>query len=477
MLPETVRTGDVTIKEQGFTSYFSVDGESHSFSVRYYDNDWKPFPDHLKKRLARMVSSVWVASIPAKEKVFTHRLNDADIELLEFITYQTQGHYRRAMKYPSLESNPTMHVTEGDDDWSDIELDDEGCGLYFSGGRDAFSTLGLLEDADYDPHLLQVNNGSSWDAGEKSRETFMEDWDRHIDTAWNNFPVLKREITKDHGIFWHREAPIFYMTFFMSLPILEKSLMFFGNEATTTRFCNVGRDRILNSSWEQSQFSTYLMTQWAQKNGFDLRVGSILREMGDYRVMKELVERHRDYWDLSVSCFFVDTDNDYSPCSKCHKDFRNYLCLSAIGADTSQYDMERLQEFEMDPANLMWKTLLPNDFAHMVHKGILEDQLIGDMNFSMDFLDIPAQERPEIEGLMFKRERANPSYFLDREEFKRIYEAVMDDDSAHLPVDDGANWYHTEDLDHVYDVISEWDVADTFDYSAKITSNNSLLDY
>lgn len=462
MLPEQTRTGRVVVNEQGFTSHFSVDGDSHNFSVRYYDDQWKPFPDHLKKRLGEMVSSVWVAAIPSKRKIFTHRLDDPDIDLLEFIAYQTQGFYRRSMKYPAMEPNPTMMVTEGDSGWSEIELEDDGCGLYFSGGRDAFCTLGMLEDADYDPHLIMVNNGSSWDAGEKAREEFTEELDRHIDTAWNNFPVVKREITKEHGVFWHREAPIFYMTFLMSLPMLKKSLMFFGNEATTTRYCSVGKDRILNESWEQSMISTYLMTQWLQEHGVDARVGSILREMGDYRVMKELVERFPDYWDQAVSCFFVDKENEYSPCSKCHKCYRNYLCLRAIGADTSHYDEERLAEYEIDPANLMWKTILPNDFAHINY-------------YAEEYVEAPNQKRPEIEGLMFKPERANPSYFLTRDEFKRIYQSVMDDDECWLLSEPGPQWISTRDLDHIYDIASEWSVEDQFDYSVKIRNNNSLL--
>lgn len=460
MLPEVVRTGQVNVRERGFTSYFSVDGKSHNFSVRYYEDAWKEFPDHLKKRLAQMVSSVWVASIPSQEKVFTHRLNQADVDLLKFISYQTQGYYRRSMNYPSLTERPMLHITEGDGDWSDMELEQDECGLYFSGGRDAFCSLGLLEDAGYDVHIQMHNNGSPWDAGEKAREGFDEQ-ERHIDTLWNNESVLKREITKDHKVFWHKECPTFFLKFFSSLPLLKQGLMFFGNEATTTRFTSVGKDRILNGSWEQSQTTTYLMTKWAQENGIELRVGSILREMGDYRVLKELVERWPDYWDLSISCFFVDQDNDYQPCSKCHKCFRNYLTMEAIGAE-HKYDMERIRNYEIDPSALMWKTLLPNDMSH-----------INEHNDGI-FADVPSQHRPEIEGLMFKKDRANPAYFLSRDEFKRIYDVVRDDDTCWL-VDDDKGWKSVFDLDEVYDQLEEWNVEDQFDFEAKVKRNNSLL--
>jgi hypothetical protein len=459
MIPSQTRTGGVEIKEQGFTSYFSVDGTPHSFSTRYYDGHWRPFPDHLKRRLAQIVGSVWVASIPAEDKIFTHRLNEADIDMLKFIAYQTQGAYRKSMKYPALENRPTLHVTRDNHDWSDIELKTDDCGVYFSGGRDAFCTLGLLEEAGYTPHLQMHNNGSSWDAGELAREEFKERG-RQVDTVWNNFSLLKREITKEHDIYWHLESPIFHMTFFESLPMLQQELMFFGNEATTTRYTWVGKDRIHHQSWEQSITATHLMTKWAQENGINLRVGSILREMGDYRVMKELTERYPDYRDLSRSCFFVNTDNEYEPCSKCNKDMRHWLALKAFGGPTDRYDEDRLREHKPDPSILMQDMLLPNDISHM-------NALTGGF-----FTDVPEATCPEVEGLMFKKDRSNPSRFLTRDEFKNIYQVVMDDDKCWLLFESGSS---TTDLDYVYDVTEEWDIEQAFDYSVPVEENNSLL--
>lgn len=460
MLPEITRTGRVEIKEQGFTSYFSVDGEAHSFSTRYYDNDWRPFPDHLKRKLGQLISSVWVAAIPSQEKVFTHRLSEADIKYLKYISYQTQGLYRMNMRYPSLESDPTLHVTPGETDWSDLDLKEDSCGVYFSGGRDAFCTLGLLEDAGYDPHLMMFNNGSSWDAGENARNYFEEEG-RDVNTAWNNFSLLKREITKEHGIFWHLEAPIFQMTWLMSLPMLEHKLNFFGNEATTTRYTSVGKDKILHHSWEQSVHTNQMMTEWSQKEGIGQRVGSIVREMDQYRIMKELYERFPDYWEHAVSCFFVNKDDDYSPCSKCHKCQRNYLVLKAIGGDTSQYDEERIEEYGKDPSDLLWKTMLPNDLSHV--------------NYHIDrYPDYPNQKRREVEGAVFKEERTKPTHFLTRKEFKRVYSSVMDDDECWVLSEPGPKWIPVEDLDHMYDVVEDFETPE-LGVDTNVENNNSLL--
>lgn len=461
MLPGQSRTGKAVVREVGFTSHFSVDGENYSFSVKYHDGDqWKRFPDHLKKKVAELCSAAWVAAVPAQKKIFTHRLSDTDIEVLKYISFQSQGYYRYKVEYPGLEGRPELKVTRGDTNWSDLELDEEGCGVYFSGGRDAFATLALLEDAGYDPHLQMHNWGSTWETGEKARKKF-QDEGRDMDTLWNNKKVTERQISKDHNVYWLCEVPTFWLAFFESLPMLKHELMFFGNEATTTRFTSVGKDRILHSSWQQSMITNYLMTQWAEEHGINLRVGSILRELGDYRLTKELVERRPDYWDLSRSCFFVDDEDDFSPCSKCHKDFRNWMILQAIGHEDDRYDEKKLEEYEIDPAKLMWKTVLPNDFSHINYHTNL-------------YPDAPNQERPEIEGLMFKEDRANPAYFLTREEFNRIYEAIMDDDMAWIPNENG-EWTPESDLDKVYDTLEEWSVEDVYSYSGKVRENNSLL--
>lgn len=459
-LPEVTRTGEAQIRENGFTSYFSVDGNSHSFSVRYYGDCWRNFPKHLKKEVARMVSSVWVAAIPSQEKVFTHRVDDHDIKLLKFISYQNQAHYRKSMKYPSMESSPTLHVTKGGKDWSDIELDD-GYGVYFSGGRDAFTTLGLVEEAGYDPHIQMHNNGSAWDAGEKAREAFKAE-NREIDYVWNNFPVIKREITKEHGIFWHLEAPVFHMTFLESLPLIRKKTMLFGNEATTTRYAQIAKDEIFRQSWEQSIMTTDLMTKWAQGKGIDLRVGSILREMSDYRVTKTLYERYPEYADLAISCFFVNADDDFSPCSKCAKCHRKYLALEALGYDHN-FDEERLQKFKMGPADLMADTLLPNDLSHMNSK----------VNF---YPDVPAERCPEVEGLMFREDRCSPARLFERDEFLEMYDVIRGDDDCWIVSEDN-EWEVVEDLDTVYDRVSGWNVQDRLDYSIDVEKNGSLLSY
>lgn len=460
MLPGQSRTGKAVVRENGFTSHFSIDGENYSFSVKYHGDNWKRFPEHLKKKVAELCCSTWVASVPAQKKIFTHRLDDSDVEVIKYISYQSQGYYRNKMEYPGLEGRPELRITRGETSWDQIELDNDSCGVYFSGGRDAFATLALLEDAGYDPHLQMHNWGSTWETGEKARETFEEE-DRDMTTCWNNKKVTERQISKNHNIYWLCEVPTFWLAFFESIPMLEQELMFFGNEATTTRYTSVGKDRILHSSWQQSMITNYLMTEWAEENGINLRVGSLLREMGDYRLTRELLERRPDYWELSRSCFFVDDEDDYSPCSKCHKDYRNWIILQALGHDDPRYDEERLGQYEIDPAKLMWKTLLPNDFSHI--------------NYHTDlYPDAPNQERPEVEGLMFKKDRANPSYFLSREEFNRIYQAIMGDDEAWLPTESG-RWQSMDSLDAVYETIDDWSVEEQFDYAGKVKKNTSLL--
>ena len=465
MIPQTAKTGKVNIRENGFTSYFSVDAKTHSFSVKYYEKEkWRAYPDHLKEYVAELVSSVWVAAIPAENKVFTSKLSEADVELMEFIAYQTQGFYRHEMGYPSIEDSPELHVTLGEKDWSDWELRDDECSLFFSGGRDAFCTLGILEDAGYEPHLHMHNNDTSWDAGELARETFQEEG-RELDTIWSNFPLVKREITREHDIYWQLEAPKFFMMFFSLFPILEQELVIFGNEATTTRFVRIAKERILHKSWEQSQITNYRMTQWAEKSGLPIRTGSVIREMADYRVVKELAERWPNYDDIARSCFFVNTkDDDYPACSRCHKDFRNFMAREAIGADTSRYDEERLEEFKIEAEELMWKTLLTEDFLHM-------------NELSNMFPLKPKKEFEPVEGLMFRPTRANPSYFLNEDEFVRIYESAMDDDYAWIPSEPGPRWISYNNLSEVYDTISDWDTGESFEFQLPIKDNNSLLNF
>lgn len=465
MIPEVARTGKVKLRDSGFTVHFSVDNQNYSSSFKYYEEDkWKQFPRHLKRKLGEILSSVWVCCIPSEKKIITYGMGDADVDLLEYLTYQSQNYYRSKVGSPSIPDRPHLHVTKTDNDWSAIDLNDDDVGLYFSGGRDAFSTLCMLEDAGYNPHLQMHNDSSSWETGEEAREDFMENRDRHIDTVWNNLKVTFREVEKDHRVFMHHLAPKFWLVFFSSLPLLEHKLQFFGNEATTTRYESVGKDRVLHASWQQSMVSCWMMTKWARGNGIDLGVGSILREMGDYRVLKEIAERRPDYWDISHSCFFVDVDNDYQPCSKCHKDFRNWMILEALDMD-HPYDSQRLKQFEIDPAHLMWKTMLPKDLAHINH---LNGRLVPEM---------PAEKNIRMEGLTFHPERANPSHFMNKEQFLRIYESVMDDDSCWLPKDVDATYpsfEETSDLERVWETISEWDFP--FKYMTVIKSNNSLLD-
>lgn len=466
MIPDQARTGEVEVRENGITAYFSVDGENYNFPIKYYGDQWRRFPSHLKQQLGEMVSSLWVATIPADRKIFTHRLDEPDIDVLSYITYQSQNYYRNKADAPSIEGRPEVRVTEGENDWSDIELEHGNCGVYFSGGRDILSTLTFLEDAGYDPHLQMHNNDASWDTGEEARESIQENG-KDIDTLWNNRKVVKSAIEKEHNLSLYHVAPRSWMIFFSSLPFLKYDLQIYGNEATTTRYDAVGKNRILHSSWQQSMVSNWMMTRWAQAHGINLRVGSILREMGDYRLTKELVERRPDLWDISHSCFFVDIDNHYKPCSKCHKCLRNCMILEAIGAE-HDYDIDRLKEYEMDPAHIQWATLMPDDLSHM-------NYLNGGW-----YRRAPSQEIPRMEGLTFEPQRANPAYFLNEDEFLNIYESVMDDDSCWIHVDDlppefevGGEWLETTDLGLVYEIIDQWEFP--FTYSSKIKKNTSLL--
>lgn len=465
MIPKQARTGDIDIRENGLTAYFSVDGNSYNFPIKYYGNQWRSFPQYMKRQLGEMVSCLWVATIPADRKVFTHSLDDPDIEVIKYISYQSQNYYRNKVDSPSVEGNPELRITKGDNDWSEIELESGNCGIYFSGGRDIMSTLTFLEDAGYDPHLQMHNNDASWDTGELARETFSEDRQKHIDTLWNNRKVVKSGIEKEHNLSLYHVAPRSWMIFFSSLPFLKYDLQIYGNEATTTRYDKVAKNKILHSSWQQSMVSNWMMTRWADEHDIGVRVGSIIREMGDYRITKELVERRPDLWDLTKSCFFVDEDNDYKPCSKCHKCLRNALILEAIGHE-HDYDLERLREYQMDPAHLQWATIMPDDLSHINSK-------VG------WYRRAPDQEIPRMEGLTFEPERANPAYFLNKEEFLNIYDSIMDDDLCWIP-SEYADWeatgdyYPTDDLEEVWDIISEWQFP--FEYNAKVKSNNSLLE-
>lgn len=472
MIPQVNRTGKVELNERGFTVWFSVDNQSHTFSVKYYERDkWRTYPDHLKKYVAELVGAVWVAAIPSENKVFTHKLSEADVELLKFITYQTQGLYRYRMQYPSIEDRPKMKVTYGERDWQEMLplLGDDDCSLFFSGGRDAFTALGILEDAGYDPHLHMHNIDTSWDAGELARSTF-DKQGRDFDTIWNNLGVLKREITREHNVFWKLEVPKFFVMFFSAFPYLDQELLLFGSEATTTRFVKVAKDRLLHQSWEQSLFANYYMTQWAENSGLPLRVGSINRGLTNYRTIKILGERYPDYDEIARSCFFVNTnEEDYPPCSRCHKDFRNYLCRKAAYLDTSMYDEEQLSEYKIDPANLEWQTLFPSELSH----------INANVHY---FPDVIPMKSPNVEGVMMMPDKCNPTYFLTREEFIKIYEAVRGEDDYWLPADPDVDWQSetdywipTRDPDKAYDILESWDTLDMYDYSTKVTRNNSLL--
>jgi len=465
MIPEQARTGESEIRENGLTAYFSIDGDSYNFPIKYYGDKWRQFPDHMKEQLADMVSSLWVATIPAERKIFTSRLDNPDVEVIKYISYQSQNYYRNKVDAPSIEGNPELRITKGDNDWSDIELESGNCGVYFSGGRDIMSTLVFLEDAGYEPHLQMHNNDASWDTGEQARVEFTEEQEKHIDTLWNNRKVVKSGIEKEQNLSLYHVAPRSWMIFFSSLPFLKYDLQIYGNEATTTRYDKIAKNKILHSSWQQSMPSNWMMTRWADRHDINVRVGSILSEMGDYRLTKELVERRPDLWEVSNSCFFLNEET-YEPCSKCHKCSRNAMILEAIGTK-HPYDLDRLKDYKMDPAHIQWATIMPDDLAHI--------------NARNDgwYKRAPQVENERMEGLTFQPQRANPALFLTRDEFLNIYSSVMDDDACWLPTEHTpyheteGPWVKTTDLEFVWDVISEWEL--TFEYRAKVTENNSLL--
>lgn len=142
------------------------------------------------------------------------------------------------------------------------------------------------------------------------------------------------------------------------------------------------------------------------------------------------------------------------------------MILEAIGHD-HDYDLDRLREYQMDPAHLQWATIMPDDLSHINSK-------------TGWYKRAPDQEIPRMEGLTFEPERANPAYFLTRDEFLNIYSSIMDDDSCWLPTDHITEnnyqyeWIETTDLEEVWDIISEWQFP--FKYKAKVKSNNSLLE-
>lgn len=456
MIPEVVRTQSIEVKENGFTASFSVDNKPHDFFIKYYERDeWVQFPDHLKKYVAELVCSSWVAAVPAQDKIFTFRLSEPDIEVIRFISYQSQSCYASRLDYPAMERRPKHHVTRGQRDWSEFEVDEDGVGLYFSGGRNSFYTLGILEEAGFDTHLQMHNSDNSWEAGQNARTVF-EDLERPIDTLWTNFAVVKREITNEHNVFWQDEAPFYWIMYFTSLPYLQYDLNLFGFDASDTGFERVGKDMILDRDWEKSMFSTYYMTRWAQDSGLPLRVGSILRENADSRIDSDLYQRFTDYFRYAVSCPYVDWDsNELAKCSRCLKCQRNYFIRKYSGV-SSEVDEDKIAKFRPDADKLIESELLLTDFAHVNANGVYPRE--------------PASRNAAVDGLMFKKDRGNPSYFLTESEFKSLYHAMAN----RLNVFDVSDWKGVG-IDELWDLLQEWDIESQYKYNGVVKSNNSLL--